>query len=172
MSSVARGMMVLNICCGLLRGVELCCKWKDESASFQPLSLLKESHPVEVAEFSPCRLRMSQPSIKPVLKRRDTIIASVAKRQARYLKQRFKFGIEVPRSVEEAYELDKKNGNTFSWVDAIAKELKDIRVAFKILDQGETVPIGYQQIRCFFIFDVKIEDLRRKARLVCGGHRR
>lgn len=155
------------------KGVELCCKWKDESTSFQPLSLLKESHPVEVAEFAVAMGIEDEPAfnwwVKPVLKRRDRIIASVTKRQARYLKQRFKFGIEVPRSVDEAYELDKKNGNTF-WADAIAKELKDIRVAFKILDQDETVPIGYQQIRCFFIFDVKMEDLRRKARLVCGGH--
>ena len=32
------------------------------------------------------------------------------------------------------------------------------------------IPIGYQQIRCHMIFDIKQEDFRRKARLVAGGH--
>ncbi len=40
-----------------------------------------------------------------------------------------KFGIEVPTSVDHALEIDKKNGNTF-WADAIAKEMKDVRIAF------------------------------------------
>jgi hypothetical protein len=34
------------------RGWELCCKWKDGSTSWQKLSDLKESHPLQVAEFA------------------------------------------------------------------------------------------------------------------------
>ncbi len=45
-----------------------------------------------------------------------------------------------------------------------------VRTAFCIADDGEVIPIGYQQIRCHMIFDVKREDFRRKARLVAGGH--
>jgi hypothetical protein len=66
-------------------------------------------------------------------------------------------------------ELDKKNGNTF-WADAIAKEMKDVCVAFKILFDGQSAPIGYQKIPCHMIFDIKMEDFRCKARLVAGGH--
>lgn len=33
------------------RWQELCCKWKDGSASWHKLSNLKESHPLQVAEF-------------------------------------------------------------------------------------------------------------------------
>jgi len=76
-----------------------------------------------------------------------------------------KFGIEVPKTVNEALELDKKNSNTL-WADAIAKEMKDVRVAIKILIDGQSVPIGYQKIPCHMIFDVKMEDFRRKARLI------
>ena len=90
-------------------------------------------------------------------------------RQAKYLKKNFKFGIEVPRTVREAYELDKKNGNTL-WADAIKKEMENVRVAFQIFEDGEQVPIGYQQVRCHMIFDIKQDDFRRKARLVAGGH--
>ncbi len=78
-------------------------------------------------------------------------------------------GIKVPRHVAEAYTLDKKNGNTL-WADSIAKEMKNVRIAFKILANGDKVPIGFQRMRCHMIFDIKMEDLRRKSRLVAGGH--
>ena len=91
------------------------------------------------------------------------------RRQARYLKRSFKFGIEVPSTVKEAYEIDKRNGNTL-WADAIKKEMANVRTAFRIAEDGEQIPIGYQQIRCHMVFDIKQEDFRRKARLVAGGH--
>ena len=45
-----------------------------------------------------------------------------------------------------------------------------MRVAFQILDDGKTVPPTFQQIWCHLVFDVKMEDFRRKARFVAGGH--
>jgi hypothetical protein len=92
----------------------------------------------------------------------------VRKRNPRYLKRAHKFGIALPKTVKEALELDK-NGNTF-WADAIAKEMKDVCVAFKILLDGQSAPIGYQKIPCHIISDIKMEDFRCKARLVAGGH--
>ena len=74
----------------------------------------------------------------------------------------------MPRTVEEAYEIDKKNENTL-WADAIAKEMENIRVAFKIQGNGE-LPKGYHHVQCRMVFTVKMEDFRRKARLVVGGH--
>jgi hypothetical protein len=35
-----------------IRGWELCCKWKDDSTSWHKLFNLKESHPLQVAEFA------------------------------------------------------------------------------------------------------------------------
>ena len=40
-----------------------------------------------------------------------------------------KFGIEVPTTVDEALELDKKNVDTH-WYDRIASEMNNMRVAF------------------------------------------
>ncbi len=84
------------------------------------------------------------------------------------MKQTHKFAIELAKTVNKALELDKKNGNTF-WADAIAKEMKDVCAAFKILLDGQSVPIGYQKLPCHMIFDIKMEDFRCKARLVAGG---
>jgi len=86
------------------------------------------------------------------------IIALVKERSTRFLKKTHKFGIEVPRSVAEAYALDKKNSNTL-WADSIAKEMKNVRIAFKILANGVKVPIGFQRMRCHMIFYIKMEDM-------------
>ncbi len=50
-----------------------------------------------------------------------------------------------------------KNGNTFG-ADPIAKEMKDVCVAFKVLLDGQSAPIDYQKIPCHMIFDIKMED--------------
>jgi hypothetical protein len=80
-----------------------------------------------------------------------------------------KFKIEVPTSVDHALEIDTKNRHTF-WADAITKEMKDVRIAFQCLNAGDRAPIGFKWIKCHMIFDIKIEDFRRKARMVAGGH--
>ena len=43
-------------------------------------------------------------------------------------------------------------------------------MAFKIKHGDEKIPPGYQYIRCHMIFDVKMEDFRRKARYVAQGN--
>ena len=65
--------------------------------------------------------------------------------------------------------IDAKNGNTL-WADAISEVMNDVRVAFKILPDGKPVPIGHQFVQCHMVFDIKMEDFRRKARLVAGGY--
>jgi hypothetical protein len=79
-----------------------------------------------------------------------------------------KFGIKIPATVQEALELDRQNGNTL-WQDAINKEFKNSNIAFQVREEGEHAPVGWSQISCHLIFDVKM-DLTRKARYVAGGH--
>jgi hypothetical protein len=47
--------------------------------------------------------------------------------------------------------------------------MKNVQVAFGILDNEKNVPIGYLQIPCQLLFDIKL-DFTRKTRLVAGGH--
>ena len=162
-------------------GWEICVKWTNGSTSWEKVSDLKESYPVELAEFAIKSEIDHEPAfnwwVRQVLKRRDRIVSKVKSRAKlskearakRYNRRTQKFGIEVPRSVEDAVRLDKENGNTL-WQDAIAKEMKSVRFGFRTLKSGEKVPVGFKFIRCHMIFDVKMEDFRRKARLVAGGH--
>ena len=64
--------------------------------------------------------------------------------------------------------LDKLNGNTL-WSDAIAKEMTNVKFSFKILDDDESVPRNHQFVKFHMIFDVKMENFRKKAKLVAGG---
>ncbi len=115
--------------------------------SWENLAELKESHPIETAEFAKILgIDHHEPAfnwwVPHVLRKRDHIISLVRKGNPHYLKQTHKFGIELPKTIkEQAHELDKKNGNTF-WADAIAKEMKDVHVAFKILLDGQSAPFG------------------------------
>jgi len=68
------------------------------------------------------------------LKKCDSLISLVKKRQTIHLKKTLKFGVEMPKIVKEASELDARNGDT-KWTEAIAKEMKNIRVAFVILKE-------------------------------------
>ena len=72
--------------------------------------------------------------------------------------------------MKEAIEFDKENGNTL-WQDAIRLELDQLCDfdTFRVVPDGEILPEDYKRIPYMFVFDVKF-DLRRKARLVAGGH--
>jgi hypothetical protein len=66
-------------------------------------------------------------------------------------------------------KLDIENDNNL-WQDAVRKERKNVRIAFKILNGEKSVPPTYQEIRCHMIFDVKMKDFRHNTRFVAGGH--
>ena len=56
------------------------------------------------------------------------------------------------------------------WYDAIQKEMRNVKVAFNILHEGENVPVGYQFVKCHMVFDIKMGTLQWKAHLVAGRH--
>ena len=76
------------------------------------------------------------------------------------MKKTHKFGIEMPKTVRKAAKLDAKNEDT-KWMDAIPKEMTNVRVAFDILKDGDRAPIGHKHINCHMRYDVDMEDSRR-----------
>ncbi|CAJ1969005.1 unnamed protein product [Cylindrotheca closterium] len=152
------------------KGWQLCVQWKDGTTTWELLSDLKESFPSEVAEYSVATGIDHLPAFKwwvpYILKKRNAIIAKV---RSRYHKRTHKFGIRVPKTVQEARELDQINGNNL-WEQALLKEMSNVRVAFKMLNKEDKAPVGHTKNKCHIVFDVKMETLRRKCRLVAGGH--
>lgn len=151
------------------KGWSIRIKWTDGSYDWLPLSQVKNSNPVELAEYAHAAGIEKEPAFRwwapTVLKKRTRMINKV---HTRMKKNNMKFGVLIPLTVKEALEQDKANGNTL-WKDAIAKEYENVKVAFKLMDEGEKIPPTYQKITCHLVFEVKF-DLRRKARYVAGGH--
>ena len=73
--------------------------------------------------------------------------------------------------VKEALQINKENGDT-KWWDKIVQDMGNVIPAFQVHEETKAdLPIGYQQIKCHMIFDVKMgENFRRRARLVGGVH--
>ena len=151
-------------------GWKLLVLWKDGSEQWIPLKDMKESHPIEVAEFAKATGIDHEPAfawwVPYTLRKRDVIIAAVKQRVRRTT---HKYGIVIPVDLNHAQRLDKENGNDY-WMLALKKEMKDVGMAFKILNDGEHVPVGYTEASGHLVWDVKM-DFTRKARWVLDGHK-
>ena len=149
-------------------GWKLLVKWSDGSESWVPLKDMKESHPLEVADFAKARGIADEPAfswwVPYMLRKQDVIISKV---KSRIRKTTHKYGIEMATCAGHAYEIDKGNGNTL-WRDAIKKEMTNVGIAFEVLEEGEKAPVAWCKVSGHLVFDVKIT---RKARWVLDGHK-
>ncbi|KAI2499224.1 Reverse transcriptase (RNA-dependent DNA polymerase) [Fragilaria crotonensis] len=159
------------------KGWQLSCQWRNGTSDWVALKHLKDSNPIQLAEYAVANRLQEEPAFKwwvsNTLRTRNRIIAKVKRR---YWMTNYKYGIRLPHSVQEALQINKETGTDFWW-QAIQKEMKKVMVAFEYDDQvtPEQVRndpdkyVGFQEIKCHMIFDVKM-DLTRKARFVAGGH--
>ena len=148
-------------------GWELLVQWDDMSQEWVRLSELKEAYPFAVAEYATTHAIANEPAfawwVPHTLRKRDAIVSVVRMRKTTH-----KYGIELPRSVTHAYELDAQNGNDF-WAASIRKEMTNVGIAFEILSPGQTAPPGWSKASGHLVFDVKM-SLERKSRWVLDGH--
>jgi hypothetical protein len=124
-------------------------EWEDGSETTEPLDIMIKDDPVTVAEYAAANNLTDKPGwkrLKHIIRNRKRLermahAANVARKGTTY-----QFGVEVPRNVKHAYELDKKNGNTL-WADAIAKELGNIQQYETFKDMGNISYMpGYKKI--------------------------
>ena len=105
-------------------------EFADGNAQWLPLKEVKESNPVELAEYALSNKIQEEPAFKwwvpTVLRKRKRIINKVKKK---YWRTTHKFGIRLPKMVEEALRIDAANGNHF-WEDAIKKEMSKACIAY------------------------------------------
>ena len=109
-----------------------------------------------------------------MIRKRNCIISKV---KSWYWQTTHKFGIRLPKTTEEALQIDKITGTDF-WRKAINKEMSRVKIARKVDDRytlsearaaSATAFVGFQEIGCHLIFDVKM-DFTRKAQFVAGEH--
>jgi hypothetical protein len=112
-------------------GWDLLVEWKGGGTDWIPLKDMKEAYPVETAEYAVANKIAEQPAfgywVRQALKTRDRMIKKV---KSQYWKRTHKYGIELPKSVNEAIAVDANTGTTF-WKDAIEMELQNVMPTFE-----------------------------------------
>ncbi|GFH50498.1 hypothetical protein CTEN210_06974 [Chaetoceros tenuissimus] len=153
-------------------GWDLLVKWKDRSMDWVKLSALQESYPVQLAEYAVANRIDHEPAfnwwVKHTLCKRDRIISKV---KSKYWRTTHKFGIRIPKTVREAYEIDRLRGTNF-WTKAIEKKMSNVCIAFEKLEgvieeemrSGKVKP-GFKFCDTHIIFNIKMNGkFTRKAR--------
>ena len=154
------------------QGWEFYVKWKGGSGDWIKMKDLKDTYPVELSDYAIRNNLQQKPAfawwLPHVIKKRNAIIKKI---KTKYWDKTHKYGIKVPKSIEEAKKIDNENGNTL-WMDGLREEMKNNRIAFREFthDPGELQ--GYQRISGHVIFDIKLaENFRRKVRYVADGYK-
>ena len=98
---------------------------------------LKESFPIEATEYAVANGICDAPAfawwVHKVLCEKHRIVKAV---NSRYLKRTHRFGIDIPKTVKRALEINAEVGSNHCR-DAIVKEMNAVRVAFDILEEGK-----------------------------------
>jgi hypothetical protein len=82
------------------KGWHFQCQWADGSTSWEPLRNLKESNPIELAQYAESHSLLEEPAFvwwaKDALKRSRRIIKKI---KSKYWQPTHKYGIRLPKSV-------------------------------------------------------------------------
>jgi len=104
-------------------GWKLLVQWKDGSEQWIPLRILKESNPVEVAEYTIAKGLDDEAAfawwVPYTMRKRGRIISSV---NVRVKKATHKYGIEVQTLIDHARQINKDG----LWAKSIDKEMRNV----------------------------------------------
>ena len=150
--------------------------WDTGDSTWEPMELIKEDDKITLAAYARENDLVETAGWKWARRltknpKKFIRMAKIFATQSRTHGAKYKYGIQIPKDYEEAVRFDEANGNTL-WQDAVKKEMGQLGdfKTFKALKRGAKAPKGYSPIPVKLVFDCKF-DLRRKARLVAGGHR-
>ena len=158
-------------------------EWTNGEVSWIPMKDVKTSNPIELAEYAVNHDLQDEPAfswwVSRTLNRRKHFVSKV---KTKYWSTTHKFGIKMPKNVSEALRFDEEmstpNKKCTLWYDAIKKEMKNIRIAFKEWEGGtiqdlEACPQllpGYQYVDCRMNFEIKMDgNFTGKAMFVARG---
>ena len=127
-----------------MAGWQLEVEWRDDTTSWLPLKTVKETNPIQVAEYAHGNQIDVEPTfdwwVPTVLWHHNHIIKTV---QSCHQHVGYKFGIHLPTSIKNVKWLDLENGNTL-WMDALRKEMYAVMVAFEVQPVETTFVPGYK----------------------------
>ena len=155
---------------------QLLVEWESGEVTWVDYKLIFRDDPITVALYAQRNGMLDVPGwrrCKHFIKNKKTLarMANQVKLRTHRNQPKYKYGVQVPRSHDEAMWIDTKNGNT-NWQDAEKVEIDQLDEydTFKDLGPNAAIPEGHKKIPCHMVYDFK-HDGRYKARFVAGGHR-
>ena len=133
---------------------DICCKWKDGSTLWEKLSNLKDSHPIQVAQYVIAQGIQYEPAfnwwVYHVVKKRDRIIFMVRWCSLPYLKKIHKFVLSCLRLLKRLMPLTRK------WKHSLVRCHTErngecMKITFQTIPEGEKPPNGFQYVNCHMV---------------------
>ena len=149
--------------------------WENDEQTWETFKSIKETDPITLAKYAHDKKMINTPGWKWCKRysRNPSKFINLSRifAQRKFRKaKKYKFGVEIPRNLKHALELDKINGNNL-WGEATEKEVNEIleHATFIIVDDITKIPKDYLFIPLQFVYDNKFDE-RRKGRLVACGN--
>eukprot|EP00977_Amphora_coffeiformis_P023323 scaffold13003_cov122-Amphora_coffeaeformis.AAC.4 len=103
-------------------------KWADGTKTWEPINLVGKTDKVALAAYAKEHDLLETPGwkfLKPIARRAKKLqcMLNQARRASNNNAVYYKFGVQIPQTVKEAYALDAANGDT-KWADADAIKTK------------------------------------------------
>ena len=119
-------------CREIKKGWEIGIQWKNVSSNWNQIKDVKESYPVQLAEYGTENKILVEPEfawwINHVLRKQYRIIL---KTYSKYCQKTNKYGVLIPKTVKQSIQLYKENGDT-RWWDTILQEMKNVGPEFEV----------------------------------------
>ena len=106
-------------------------RWKGGSGDWIAIKKLKESYPVTLADYTVANDIQEEPYFAwwvPLTLKKSILI--IQKIKSKYFQRTHKYGIRVPKSVNDAQEIDTQNSNNFG-MDSLCSEMTNNRILFE-----------------------------------------
>ena len=149
--------------------------WSNDEETWEPMDIIRSTDPLTVSRYAHENQLYNLQGWKWTKKHhqdpnRFVRVVRAFKAKLKRTCKKMKFGVEIPRNIKHALELDAQNNNTL-WLDAINKEIAELLAhdTFIIKDSPQEIPNDYSYIPSHLVLDCKF-DGRRKARIVAGGN--
>ena len=132
--------------------METTSQWRDGQTSWIDLKYLKESYPIEVAEYDVANCIVEEPAFKwwlsRTVRKRNRVISKL---KGKYWRTTHKFGIRLPKDVKEDLEIESITWTDF-WQKAINKEISKVKVAWKADEKFTPEKIRIQKTNEYISF--------------------
>ena len=144
------------------KGWKFLLTFKDGSTNWFRLADLMREYPIEIANYVKNNNLQDEDAfswwVHKSLVHHQRMVSKV---KSEYWKKTHMFGIELPKTYTDCERLDHETENDLR-KKAIEKEMIACKVAFKVLEDTEKLPVGFKEISCPFLKALKEKGCSRK----------